>query len=107
MLGCNTDNTFQGNDTVPVSMREASPGSDDSGATSASSCSVASSSAGVNGGNLVQKQIERLYGGKERIVPVRLTHQSSTGSSTTTSPPAKELEKSFEGQYHSEATPAG
>ena len=84
------------NGTVPISIiREGSPGSDDSG--SASTCSS-------SGGNLVQKQIERLYGGKERIVPVRLTHQSSsTGSSTTTSPPPlrEDRDKSFERQNNS------
>ena len=80
-------------------MREGSPGSDDSG--SASTCSS-------SGGNLVQKQIERLYGGKERIVPVRLTHQSSsTGSSTTTSPPPfrDDRDKSFERQQ-GDSTPS-
>ena len=102
---------------ISVSIREGSPGSDDSG--SASTCSssgvtMAIASCSVNsasgGGNLVQKQIERLYGGKERIVPVRLTHQSSsTGSSTTTSPPPprEELEKSFERQHHYGETSSG
>ena len=85
--------------TIPISiLREGSPGSDDSGsASTCSSTGITSSS----GGNLVQKQIERLYGGKERIVPVRLTHQTSSGgSSTTTSPPPlrEDRDKSFERQ---------
>ena len=81
-------------------MREGSPGSDDSGSVSTCSSSGVTSNSG-GGGNLVQKQIERLYGGKERIVPVRLTHQSSSGgSSTTTSPPPlrEDRDKSFERQ---------
>ena len=82
-------------------MREGSPGSDDSGSVSTCSSSGVTSNSG-GGGNLVQKQIERLYGGKERIVPVRLTHQSSsTGSSTTTSPPPtlrEDRDQSFERQ---------
>ena len=91
---------FSGNaGSIPISiLREGSPGSDDSGsASTCSSTGITSSS----GGNLVQKQIERLYGGKERIVPVRLTHQSSSGgSSTTTSPPPlrEDRDKSFERQ---------
>ena len=100
------------NGAMPTSVREGSPGSDDSGSTSSCSSSgvtmatASSINSASTGGNLVQKQIERLYGGRERSVPVRLTHQSSSpgSSSTSTSPqPSKdELDKSFERQHYLE-----
>ena len=107
-----TPSRNSGNGTLPLLIREGSPGSDDSGATSASTCSSsgltgATSSSVGSGGNLVQKQIERLYGGKERTVPIRVTHQSSAGSSTTTSPPSIDPEKSFERQYNSKGNSSG
>ena len=87
----------------PISiMREGSPGSDDSGFSS-----ICSSS----GGNFVQKQIERLHGGTERIFPARLNHQtSSTGSLTTTSTPpySDDRIKSFKRQHSQDnSTPQG
>ena len=68
-------------------MREGSPGSDCSG-----SSSIGSAGSG-GGGTLVQKQIERLYGG--RVLPVRVTSPE----------PKDELDKSVPGFFAKRMTP--